>query len=138
MIDRTAVGVLLPAVTIAVLQTKVEKVIGLNGSLFGSLIMFAIPGLMYLVQENKEEMRSRITKGREGLVRKKIEAWFMLIFGVVMCISGTYLNVMSLINGHQHILCFLCLLDTKSKQVDTKEKYNNKKAPRRWIEHLTL
>ena len=49
MIDRTAVGVLLPAVTIAVLQTQVEKVIGLNGSLFGSLIRFAIPGLMYLV-----------------------------------------------------------------------------------------
>ena len=45
-------------------------------------------------------MRGRVTKGREGLVRKKIEAWFMLIFGVVMCISGTYLNVMSLINGH--------------------------------------
>lgn len=46
---RTAIGVLLPAVTVAVLQTKVEKVIGLNGSLFGSLIMFAIPGLMYIV-----------------------------------------------------------------------------------------
>lgn len=45
----TAVGVLLSTVTIAILMTKVEVVIGLNGSLFGSLIMFAIPGLMYLV-----------------------------------------------------------------------------------------
>jgi len=43
------VGVLLSTVTIAILQTKVENVIGLNGSLFGSLIMFAIPGLMYIV-----------------------------------------------------------------------------------------
>ena len=45
----TAIGVLLSTVTIAILMTKVEVVIGLNGSLFGSLIMFAIPGLMYLV-----------------------------------------------------------------------------------------
>ena len=45
-------------------------------------------------------MKSRVTKGKEGLVRKKIEAWFMLIFGVIMCISGTYLNEMSLFHGH--------------------------------------
>ena len=44
----TAIGVLLSTMTIAVLQTKVEVVMGLNGSLFGSLIMFAIPGLMYV------------------------------------------------------------------------------------------
>ena len=49
MRGSTAVGVLLTTVTVAILQTKVENVIGLNGSLFGSLIMFAIPGLMYLV-----------------------------------------------------------------------------------------
>lgn len=45
----TAAGVLLSTVTVAILMTKVEVVIGLNGSLFGSLIMFAIPGWMYLV-----------------------------------------------------------------------------------------
>lgn len=49
MTGRTAVGVLASTVTIAILQTKVEVVIGLNGSLFGSLIMFAIPGMMYLM-----------------------------------------------------------------------------------------
>ena len=84
----TATGVLLSTVTVAILMTKVEVVIGLNGSLFGSLIMFAIPGWMYLVA----------TKGKEGLVRKKCEAWFMVIFGVTMCIVGTTLNVMNLIH----------------------------------------
>ncbi len=39
----------------------------------------------------------RATKGKEGLVRKKCEAWFMVIFGVTMCIVGTTLNVMNLI-----------------------------------------
>ena len=49
IIYRTAVGVLLGAVTVAVLMTKIEVVLGLNGSLFGSLIMFFIPGLIYVV-----------------------------------------------------------------------------------------
>ena len=40
---------LLSTVTVAILMTKVAVVIGLNGSLFGSLIMFAIPGWMYRV-----------------------------------------------------------------------------------------
>lgn len=40
----------------------------------------------------------RATKGKEGLVRKKCEAWFMVIFGVTMCIVGTTLNVMNLIH----------------------------------------
>ena len=79
----TAVGVLLSTVTIAILQTKVENVIGLNGSLFGSLIMFAIPGLMYIVA----------AKDMEGVKRKKAEAWFMVFFGVIMCITGTFFSI---------------------------------------------
>ena len=50
----TATGVLISTVTVAILMTKVEVVIGLNGSLFGSLIMFAIPGWMYLVYAVRE------------------------------------------------------------------------------------
>ena len=87
----TAIGVLLSTVTVAILQTKVEVVIGLNGSLFGSLIMFAIPGLMYIVA----------AKGDKGTLRKKIEAWFMIIFGVTMCIVGTTMNVLKIVNGEE-------------------------------------
>ena len=49
LIRRTATGVLMGAVIVAVLMTKIEVVLGLNGSLFGSLIMFFIPGLIYVV-----------------------------------------------------------------------------------------
>ena len=45
---RTALSVLTCAVTVAIICTKVEVVLGFNGSLFGTLIMFAVPGLMYL------------------------------------------------------------------------------------------
>ena len=98
---RTAIGVLLSAVTVAILQTKVEVVIGLNGSLFGSLIMFAIPGLMYIVYALVKHCYYRAAKGDKGTLRKKIEAWFMIIFGVTMCIVGTTMNVLKIVNGEE-------------------------------------
>ena len=66
---RTAIGVLASTVTIAILQTKVEVVIGLNGSLFGSLIMFAIPGLMYLMWGNRWKVRRSAGRGDKGTLR---------------------------------------------------------------------
>ena len=44
----TALSVLTCAVTVAIVCTQVEVVLGFNGSLFGTLIMFAVPGMMYL------------------------------------------------------------------------------------------
>lgn len=98
---RTAIGVLASTVTIAILQTKVEVVIGLNGSLFGSLIMFAIPGLMYLMWGNRWKVRRSAGRGDKGTLRKKIEAWFMVFFGFTMCIVGTVLNIMKIVNGEE-------------------------------------
>ena len=43
-------------------------------------------------------MSVRAAKEEKGVVRKKVEAWFMVIFGVVMCIVGTTLNVMNLVH----------------------------------------
>lgn len=101
VMGRTAIGVLLSTVTVAILQTKVEVVIGLNGSLFGSLIMFAIPGLMYIVYALVKHCYYRAAKGDKGTLRKKIEAWFMIIFGVTMCIVGTTMNVLKIVNGEE-------------------------------------
>lgn len=42
-------GVLVVAALLAVSQIRLKLVLVLNGTLFGSLIVFAIPGLMYLV-----------------------------------------------------------------------------------------
>ena len=47
-IISTALSVLSCAVTVAIVCTQVEVVLGFNGSLFGTLIMFAVPGMMYL------------------------------------------------------------------------------------------
>ena len=46
---RTALGVLVAAAVIAVYRVRLQYILLLNGTLFGSLIVFAIPGLMYLV-----------------------------------------------------------------------------------------
>ena len=40
---------LVAAAVIAVYQVRLQYIFLLNGTLFGSLIVFAIPGLMYLV-----------------------------------------------------------------------------------------
>ena len=48
IIISTALSVLCCAVTVAIVCTQVEVVLGFNGSLFGTLIMFAVPGMMYL------------------------------------------------------------------------------------------
>ena len=48
IIISTALSVLSCAVTVAIVCTQVEVVLGFNGSLFGTLIMFAVPGMMYL------------------------------------------------------------------------------------------
>jgi len=29
----------------------------------------------------------------EGVKRKKAEAWFMVFFGVIMCITGTFFSI---------------------------------------------
>ncbi|KAK8798052.1 hypothetical protein WA171_005579 [Blastocystis sp. BT1] len=79
----TLVGVLLLTVTLSYYRTEIEIVLRLNGSLFGSLIMFAIPGLMYITATWREK----------GLLKKKLEAWFMFLFGILLCIGGSFLNV---------------------------------------------
>lgn len=84
----TLVGMLLLTVTLSFFRTEIEVVLRLNGSLFGSLIMFAIPGLMYIVATWK----------KEGSLKKKMEAGFMLLFGTVLCIGGSILNVYRLLH----------------------------------------
>ena len=46
-------------------------------------------------------MRCRAGKGDKGTLRKKIEAWFMVFFGFTMCIVGTVLNIMKIVNGEE-------------------------------------
>ena len=84
---RTAVSVLIATCTVSCFAASVEDVIGLNGSLFGSLIMLVIPGLMYLYCST-------------GSIWKpsRFASLLLTIFGVCVCIGGTYLRILKIMH----------------------------------------
>lgn len=84
---RTAVSVLIATCTVSCFAASVEDVIGLNGSLFGSLIMLVIPGLMYLYAS---------TGSIWGPSR--FAALLLTIFGVCVCGGGTYLRILKIMH----------------------------------------
>ena len=62
---------LLFTVTLSFFRTEIEVVLRLNSSLFGSLIMFAIPGLMYIVYETTYLTNSQCNLEERGFIEEE-------------------------------------------------------------------
>ncbi|KAK8803390.1 hypothetical protein WA158_001084 [Blastocystis sp. Blastoise] len=81
-------------VFLSIVVNKIETVVGLNGSLFGGLIIFFFPGLLYL------EAKNAIDKTPIYRSFNKIMAIICMVIGICVCIGGTYIKIDALITDH--------------------------------------
>lgn len=78
---------------IALFVPNISVVFGLTGSLGCTAVMFLFPGLILWVLANDYETKKKIFA--------KIYALFLLIFGAIVLLGGTFVSIMEIVFGDE-------------------------------------
>ena len=81
-------------VALSIVVPSISTIVGFNGALFGGIIIFFFPGLLFLTAKNKQDGNAPIYKSVD-----KMLSILCMIIGVCVCVGGTYLKVIDLMKN---------------------------------------